>query len=178
MSRLLGVRILAAALVVLTGCATTAGAQRTAPELAVAGAKTPVPGVLVTGQPTEAQLREASEKGYGTVINLRPADEPGALSTEAVLVQRLGMRMVQIPISGAKDLTPQNVKRFAAALDGAAKDGRPVLAHCSSGNRVGALFALKAYQLEGKSEQQALDEGRKAGLTKLEPAVKAILEAP
>jgi uncharacterized protein (TIGR01244 family) len=178
MSRLLGLRILAAALVALSGCATTTGAQRAAPDLAIAGAKRPVPGVLVTGQPTEAQLKEASEKGYGTVINLRPADEPGALSTEAELAQRLGMRMVQIPIAGAKDLTPENVKRFAAALDEAAQDGRPVLAHCASGNRVGALFALKAFQLDGKSEQQALDEGRKAGLTKLEPAVKAIIEAP
>lgn len=171
-------RIAAVALVVLSGCATAAGAKGVAPDVSIPDARKPYPGVLVAGQPTEAQLTEASEKGYGTVINLRPDDEPGALSNEADLVQRLGMRMVEIPIAGAKDLTAENVKLFAAALEDAAKDGRPVLVHCSSGNRVGALFALKAYQLEGKSDQEALEEGRRAGLTRLEPAVKAIIEAP
>ena len=51
----------------------------------------------------------------------------------------------------------------------------PVLLHCGSGNRIGALLALRAVWLEGKDPAAALDYGKAAGLTGLEPAVKSML---
>jgi len=51
----------------------------------------------------------------------------------------------------------------------------PVLVHCMSGNRVGALFALRAFWLQGMSAVEALAVGRRYGLTKLEPLVVQIL---
>ena len=44
-----------------------------------------------------------------------------------------------------------------------------------SGNRVGALFALRAHWLQGLPAVEALAVGRRYGLTKLEPLVMQIL---
>ena len=46
-----------------------------------------------------------------------------------------------------------------------------------SGNRVGALFALKAQYVDGKSTEDALSEGRAHGLKAMEPAVRQLLGA-
>ena len=55
--------------------------------------------------------------------------------------------------------------------------GTPVLVHCGSGNRVGALFALRAAWLQGVAPAQAVALGRAAGMTALEPAIRGILGA-
>jgi hypothetical protein len=49
------------------------------------------------------------------------------------------------------------------------------MVHCASGNRVGALLALRANRLEGASPEDALELGLDAGLTRLEPAVREAL---
>jgi protein tyrosine phosphatase (PTP) superfamily phosphohydrolase (DUF442 family) len=52
---------------------------------------------------------------------------------------------------------------------------KPVLVHCGSGNRAGALLALRA-KLNGADDETALEAGRDTGLTGLEPVVKQRLE--
>jgi protein tyrosine phosphatase (PTP) superfamily phosphohydrolase (DUF442 family) len=52
----------------------------------------------------------------------------------------------------------------------------PVLVHCASANRVGALFALSTYRETGDFDK-ALEAGREAGLTRLEGTVRKVLEA-
>ena len=47
--------------------------------------------------------------------------------------------------------------------------------HCASGNRVGALMALRASQ-NGASAEEAMAAGKAAGLTRLEPVVAKRLE--
>ena len=47
----------------------------------------------------------------------------------------------------------------------------PVLIHCASSNRVGALLALRE-SLRGASDEEALEFGKQAGMTRLEPLVK------
>ncbi len=78
------------------------------------------------------------------------------------------MAYVDVPIEGAAGLSEDRAMQFADAL---AEAERPVVVHCGSGNRVGALFALKAYYVEGKSADEALQIGRDAGMTRLESAV-------
>jgi len=50
------------------------------------------------------------------------------------------------------------------------------LLHCGSGNRVGALLALLKSS-QGASDEAALEYGISAGLTGLEPVVRARLAA-
>jgi uncharacterized protein (TIGR01244 family) len=132
--------------------------------------------VRSTGQPTAQELEHAAEGGVRTVINLRTDGEPG-FEWEAAAVERLGLLYVHIPIGGPGDLTRENVARFDAALDAAIARG-PVLVHCASGNRNGALFALREAWRESTPPDRALAIGRAAGLTGLEPAVRTLLGLP
>jgi len=172
-------------LLVGSGCATTtepgttaspatgsAPAAGSAPTLEILNARAPLPGVVSGGQPTEAELRTAAERGFKTVVNLRTDGETG-VAGERELVEGLGMRYVHIPVAGADGLTTENARAMAEALKGAAD--APVVLHCGSGNRVGALLAIKAHELEGVPAEEALALGIKGGLTGLEPVVRGRL---
>jgi len=133
-------------------------------------ARQPMEGVVSGGQPSPEQLVAARDAGFRTVINLRTPGEPGTGRDD---VEALGMDYVSIPIAGADGLTLENTQAFVAALEEAKK---PVILHCSSGNRIGALMALKAFHLDSKSAEEALEIGKAAGLTRLEQAVREHLE--
>src|SRR5690606_4186192 len=60
---------------------------------------------------------------------------------EASAVHAAGLRYSNLPLAGASDLTRENVLAFDTLLAGAE---RPLLVHCASGNRVGAMAALLA----------------------------------
>ena len=127
-------------------------------------------GVLLGGQPTDEQIRAAKDSGFATIITLRTSDEPG-FDDERELVESLGMKWVSIPVHGKDGLTVENAEAFAMATE-----GESVLAHCASGNRIGALIAIKA-KLDGRTASEALGLGKKTGLTGLETAVKDMLDS-
>ena len=120
-----------------------------------------------TGQPDQEILKMAGDAGYAAVVDLRTDSEDRGLD-EAAAVEALHMRYVRLPIAGADDVTFENAARLDEILAGI--DG-PVLLHCASGNRVGALFALRASRA-GASDEEALEVGKAAGLTRLEATVR------
>ncbi len=128
----------------------------------------PKDGVLSGGQPTAGQLAQAAEAGFRTVINLRMPGERGADDEEAQVAQ-LGMEYVHMPINGAEGITEENARELSRLLE---TSEQPVLLHCGSGNRVGALLALSAYHVEGASAEEALQYGLKSGMTRLESTVR------
>ena len=165
-----------AALLALSFVACTALAAETTLLLPVPNARIPIAGVLSGGQPTPDQIAAAGAAGYKTVINLRPDAEKG-FEWEAAAVKAASMTYVSIPVAGATGLTKDNVIRLDAALKAAVANG-PVLLHCASGNRTGAMLALRAAWVEGKDPAAALAYGEASGLTHLEPAVKQLLGLP
>jgi len=128
--------------------------------------------VLVGGQPSVLNLQQAVDAGYRTVINLRPEGEFTEWNEEET-ASALGLRYVSIPVAGASGLTRENAARLRAELDAAVN--RPVLLHCASGNRVGALLALSAFYFDGASPETALEVGLHNGLTSLRPRVAEYL---
>ncbi|MEE2729804.1 MAG: sulfur transferase domain-containing protein [Pseudomonadota bacterium] len=132
---------------------------------------TPQPDLLACGMPSEQDLQDAARKGIKTVINLCPQEETPA--SESDQVAALGMHYVNIPIRGAQDLTRDAARQLAALMEDC--NHHPLLVHCRSANRVGALVALKEYWCSGKSAEEALAMGRKAGLSKLEPGVVELM---
>lgn len=144
-----------------------------APLLPIRNATMPSAGLLSAGQPTPEQIATAAAAGYKTVINLRAASETG-FEWEPQAVRASGMSYVSIPVPGAAGLTRENVVRLDAALKSAEAQG-PVLLHCASANRTGALLALRAAWLEGVDPAAALEFGRAAGMTGLEPTVSGLL---
>lgn len=128
--------------------------------------------VLIGGQPTQEELKQAAEAGYRTVINLRPEGEFTDWDEQAA-VEELGLEYVSIPVAGAEGLTRENAGRLRAELSRAG--GRPLLVHCASGNRVGALLALSAYHFDEETPDEALAIGLANGLTSLEARVSEYL---
>lgn len=151
-----------------------------APEIAIRNARTPAPGILTGGQPTPEQLKQVAAAGYRTVVNLRGTGEgdggEGEGWDEAAAARDLGLDYVAIPIASAADLTEENARLLAEVLDD--PERRPVLVHCASGNRVGALFALEAFVVDGKDGETALQIGLDAGLTSLREVVEKRLLTP
>lgn len=136
----------------------------------------PLPDLLTGGQPTAEQLEELAGLGYRTVIDLRTEGESGALADEPARVEALGMRYVRLPVAGAAGLSDDNARALDELLAGAG--AYPVVLHCGSGNRVGALLALRAALTEGADPDAALQLGLDAGLTRLEPTVRELLGLP
>lgn len=106
------------------------------------------------------------------MISLLSADE---LGDEPTRVAARNLHFLSIPITGAVDLTEDNARKLGEALR--EHEGRPVLLHCGSGNRAGALLAMEAYYVEGKDVEDAVALGKSAGLTSLEGAVRERLAA-
>lgn len=121
---------------------------------------------ISTGQPDEEILALAKAAGYVAVIDLRTAEEDRGID-EAIAAESAGLAYHWLPVAGAKGTTYENARaldELVAGIEG------PILLHCRSGNRVGALLALTAGK-QGASEEEALEIGRRAGLTSLEPVV-------
>lgn len=134
------------------------------------GEVTPVDGISTSGQPDKASLAVFADSGYVAVIDLRTAGEDRGLDESAV-VEGLGMKYVPMPI-GRDDITIEKAEELANLL---ANYDEPVLVHCGSANRVGALFALKAFSDTGDAEE-ALEAGRASGMTSLEGRVQEVME--
>lgn len=134
----------------------------------------PFAGLLTGGQPSREQLEAIAAAGYRTVINLRGEGE--AQPALADLARELGLRYVRLPVAGAPDLTAEKAAELGAIL--ADRAAYPLVIHCGSGNRVGALLALEQARVESKDPQEALSIGLAAGLTSLEPTVRDLLGLP
>lgn len=122
--------------------------------------------LLVGGQPSEEQFARMADAGYRTVINLRTPGEPQVPGEE---IEALGLIYVSLPVDHPEEIDEEHARALSAAL---AEAERPVVVHCGSGNRVGALLALEAHHVEGKPAEEALAEGLASGLTHLEPVVR------
>ena len=127
--------------------------------------------MVSTGQPDEAVLQSAKDAGFVAVIDMRGPAENRGLDAPAA-VEALGMQYVSLPVTGPDDVSFDNAARLDSILAGL--EG-PVLMHCASGNRVGALMALRARQ-NGATAEEAMAVGKAAGLTRLAPVVARKLE--
>ena len=133
------------------------------------GVVVPVDGMTSAGQPDEAALGVFASQGYTTVIDLRTEGEDRGID-EAEVVERLGMKYVALPI-GRDDINFDSAQMLDLLIEEA--DG-PVLVHCGSANRVGALLALSK-SMDGADDEAALEYGRNGGMTGLEARVKEVL---
>ncbi len=124
------------------------------------------------GQPSESDITWMAKHGVKHVINLRMPKEMADLN-EISWVEQVGMSYSHLPIKGAAGLTRENVSKFNDLL--LAKGEDQSLVHCASGNRVGALMALRAVWEQGKSKAEALAIGETWGMTRLRAEVERLL---
>lgn len=140
---------------------------------AISGLHQPRPDLYTAGQPEPAAWQVAAGNGITTVINLRPVAEMGDRD-EAAEVAAAGLEYHQLPVAGAEDINMANAIELRRLIDQAPG---PILLHCASGNRVGALLALGESQRGALPAEQALAFGRSAGLGSLESRVREVIES-
>jgi len=137
-------------------------------EVVAAGTVAPVDGITSSGQPDAEALRVFAESGYVAVIDMRGPDENRGLESEQAAVEALGMEYIPFPITNQNQISFDKARQLDEVLQSV--DG-PVLLHCGSGNRVGAVLALR-HSLDGATMEESIEYGTDAGLTKLESVVR------
>lgn len=134
-------------------------ADKMGPTYGITNATFPMPGVMTSGQPTGEQLQLLAEEGYHTIIDLRPAEEPHGFDEPAAAKDN-GLAYVNIPVTPAT-LDQATIDRFLDAMRGARK---PVIVHCSTANRVGALFYAWLTLEQKETPEKALEKAKAIGL--------------
>jgi uncharacterized protein (TIGR01244 family) len=129
---------------------------------------------VVSGAIDAEDLGRLRAAGIRHVIDLR-TEEEGKGFPEALIATGLGMDYHSIPIKGAESLTEENARKLDEAFQQVGEE--PTLIHCASGNRVGALIAVREALIKGRSADEAIAEGKRWGLTKLESDVRKVLES-
>ena len=125
------------------------------------------PTIATSGTIGKGGVKELAKRGFVTIIDLRTENEGTA--EEKKNVELAGMNYINISVTGAGI----NYKQLAAFTETIEKAQQPVLIHCASGNRVGALWTT--YRLsKGIDSEIAFEEGRTAGMQPiLEEKVRA-----
>lgn len=116
--------------------------------------------IVTAGQPTAEGFQTLKDAGFETIVNLRTAEE-GAVEEKAQ-VENMGLTYYNIPI-GRDGFTPEMLETFSEILEN--PDRGPLVIHCASSNRVGALWYMYQVLDAGEAPDAALAEGKKAGLT-------------
>ncbi|WP_185964314.1 fused DSP-PTPase phosphatase/NAD kinase-like protein [Aliikangiella marina] len=161
--------LLLATAFVTVGCMTT---QVDLGGIELRNVKQPAENLISSGQPSQESLKALKENGLKNVINLRTEGESAGFDEKQV-AQELGLNYYSLPISGRSGITFENAKKFSDLIS---KAEGPTLAHCGSGNRVGALMALNSYLKNGDLEK-AIADGKASGLTSLEDTVRRTIES-
>jgi uncharacterized protein (TIGR01244 family) len=119
-------------------------------------------------QPSEADLEALAGAGVTTVINLRHARE--VEFDEQEVVEGLGLTYVNVPFGSPAELDDEILDAGRAALREAQG---PVLLHCASCNRVGAIWIAHRVLDDGIGLEDAVKEAKTAGLRSTELVDKA-----
>lgn len=130
----------------------------------------PLPGITTAGQPDEQSIDKLADAGYVAVIDLRTPEEDRGFDEKSAVESR-GMKYISLPIGGASAVTYENASLLDETLS---KIDGPVLLHCASSNRVGALLSLRE-KMHGATNEEALTLGDEAGLSSLRKTVETRL---
>lgn len=126
----------------------------------------PLPGVATAGQPTMEEFESLAKAGYRTVLDLRAPDEPRGFD-EPAIVRATGMEYVNIPVTPAT-LGDDEFDRFRDLMND--EERRPVVIHCGTANRVGALLIPWLVLDQGRDPDDALQTAIEVGLRSQELA--------
>lgn len=112
-------------------------------------------------------LEQAQRLGFKLIIDLRAADEKG-VDEEQALAKKIGIKYNIIPVATRAPEWDQ-IDEFIKLIH--QPTNYPVLVHCVSSNRSGAMWAMYRAQM-GVRPSIAIEEGRAAGLESREQAVR------
>ncbi|MEE9319680.1 MAG: sulfur transferase domain-containing protein [Granulosicoccus sp.] len=129
------------------------------------------PYIANAGLLQEGGLEELKALGFKLVVDLRGKDEKG-VSEEVQLANEIGIPYTNIPVVDRAPTWGQVDALMALIHD---KKNYPMIIHCVSSNRSGAIWAMYRYRV-GVDALTAIEEGRAAGLESRESAVRKALK--
>ncbi|HVF03017.1 MAG TPA: protein tyrosine phosphatase family protein [Rubrobacteraceae bacterium] len=133
-------------------------AREIAPDMENAGY--PLDKIATAGQPEQEHFERLAEASYKTVVDMRMPEEDRGLD-EPEIVRWSGMEYVSIPV-GHETVEDETFERFRELMRN--PERRPMLVHCSSANRVGALLIPYLVLDEGKTPEEAVEMATEVGL--------------
>ena len=119
--------------------------------------------VACAGAVTPASVAGIKRMGFGSIINLRLANEPGAgIDAEAAAAKAAGINFVHLPFNGN---APDSgvVDRFLKIIT--EPGNQPAFIHCASGNRAAAMWLIKRVLVDNWDNDRASEEAAQLGLT-------------
>ena len=118
-------------------------------------------GVFLASQPQPEDFRQAQQGGVKTVLNLRLPEEKSGFD-EAKLINELGIAYYNVGYNGPDMLTDKVINHVRDLLNDPAN--KPLLVHCSSANRVGAIWLAHRVIDGNLGYNEALQEAKIVGL--------------
>lgn len=122
----------------------------------------PVAGVATAGQPDAVAWGALARAGFKSVVDLREPDEPRG-HDEPGEIARAGLAYLALPV-GHDTLGDRQFDAIRSFVRDSAH--RPVLVHCATANRVGALllpyFALDEHMAVDTAQRLAIDVGMRS----------------
>jgi uncharacterized protein (TIGR01244 family) len=116
------------------------------------------PHVGTGGLPKDGSFAALKDLGFKTIINLNTKDEGAETEEKAATAAGLEYVSIEVP---TKAPTAEQVAELAKIVED--PEMYPVLLHCHSANRVGAMWALYRAST-GVPAEIAIQEGRTVGL--------------
>jgi protein tyrosine phosphatase (PTP) superfamily phosphohydrolase (DUF442 family) len=116
--------------------------------------------LYLASQPSEADLHLAKALGVRTLVNQRRPEEKIGFDERAT-AEGLGLAYANPAFRGAHELTDGVLDESLDLLRGA---DRPLLIHCASANRTGAIWLAYRVLDGGLDFDAALGEARQVGL--------------
>ncbi|MBV6623004.1 MAG: protein tyrosine phosphatase family protein [Rivularia sp. (in: Bacteria)] len=129
--------------------------------------------IAVSGQVTTQQLQQAAFAGFKSVLNLRAPDENSLMKDEQKQVENAGLNYTNIPVKVEK-IDDELIDQILEKIDQLPK---PLLIHCASGMRAGAMALMNIAIHEEMTTQEAFQTAQKLGFDcSSSPKLKEILE--
>ena len=125
--------------------------------------------ILLAGQPSASDMQIAANIGVRTVVTLRHPQELTDWDEEET-VTSAGMKFISIPFKPIEELTDEV---FDEAREQFRSAEKLILVHCSSANRVAAVWIPYRVLDQGIPYEQALIEARAIGLRTEEYQLRA-----
>jgi uncharacterized protein (TIGR01244 family) len=116
--------------------------------------------IYLAGQPSADDFAIARKEGIKTVINLRT---PGEMRfDEKEVLKELGVEYHYLPFAAPDTLKDEIFEKSLKVLGDQKK--QPVLLHCASANRVGAIWLVHRVLTDKVDYDKALNEAKEVGL--------------
>lgn len=117
--------------------------------------------VLLASQPSAADFDILQQRGYRSVLNLRGEGEDLGFDERQAAADR-GITYHHVGFSSADQLTDEVFGEVRQILS--EQQNHPILVHCASANRVGAVWLAHRVLDDGLEYENALAEAKTVGL--------------